>query len=435
MEVVMESIAGTRRIAPGDTEQRQALAPRYVAVRRTTEELCRPLATEDYGLQAMADASPPKWHLAHTTWFFETFLLKPFLHAYSVFHPQFEYLFNSYYQTIGAQFPRPERGLLSRPTVAEVYRYRAHVDAAMARLLTEASADDFAEVARRTTLGCHHEQQHQELLLTDIKYNFSLNPLRPAYRADLPEAQKPGPAPLYWIDYQGGVHAVGHAGADFAFDNELPRHSVYLRPYALAARLITCGEYLAFITAGGYRRPDLWLADGWRTACERGWQAPLYWEHIDGRWWQFTLAGMRPVNENEPLCHVSFYEADAYARFLGKRLPSEQEWEVAAGGLPIAGNLRDSGYLHPVPAAPSALPLQRFGDVWEWTQSAYAPYPGYRPPAGALGEYNGKFMVNQMVLRGGSCATPADHLRATYRNFFYPADRWQFSGIRLAEDR
>ncbi|MDQ3563549.1 MAG: ergothioneine biosynthesis protein EgtB [Pseudomonadota bacterium] len=431
----MVSIAGTRRIAPGYAEEPQALAPRYVVVRRATEELCRPLATEDYGLQAMPDASPPKWHLAHTTWFFETFLLKPFLHAYPVFHPRFEYLFNSYYQTIGAQYPRPERGLLSRPTVAEVYRYRAHVDAAMARLLTEARPADFAEVARRTTLGCHHEQQHQELLLTDIKYNFSLNPLRPAYRADLPEAQRPGPVPLSWIDYQGGMHAVGHAGADFAFDNELPRHSVYLRPYALAARLITCGEYLAFITAGGYRRPDLWLADGWRTACERGWQAPLYWEQIDGRWWQFTLAGMRPVNENEPLCHVSFYEADAYARFLGKRLPSEQEWEVAAAALPIAGNLRDSGYLHPVPAAPGESPLQRFGDVWEWTQSAYAPYPGYRPPAGALGEYNGKFMVNQMVLRGGSCATPADHLRATYRNFFYPADRWQFSGIRLAEDR
>ncbi|MBA3494469.1 MAG: ergothioneine biosynthesis protein EgtB [Gammaproteobacteria bacterium] len=431
----MLSIAGTRRMAPGDAEQRQALAPRYVAVRRATEELCRPLATEDYGLQAMADASPPKWHLAHTTWFFETFLLKPFLHSYSVFHPRFEYLFNSYYQTIGAQFPRPERGLLSRPTVAEVYRYRAHVDAAMPALLTEARAADFAEVARRTALGCHHEQQHQELLLTDIKYNFSLNPLRPAYRADLPEAQKPGPAPLIWVEHQGGVHAVGHAGADFAFDNELPRHSVYLRPYALAARLVTCGDYLAFITAGGYRRPDLWLADGWRTACERGWQAPLYWEQIDGRWWQFTLAGMRPVNENEPLCHVSFYEADAYARFLGKRLPSEQEWEVAAAALPIAGNLCNNGYLHPVPAALGELPMQRFGDVWEWTQSAYAPYPGYRPPAGALGEYNGKFMVNQMVLRGGSCATPADHLRATYRNFFYPADRWQFSGIRLAEDR
>ncbi|MGH8490173.1 MAG: ergothioneine biosynthesis protein EgtB, partial [Gammaproteobacteria bacterium] len=284
-------------------------------------------------------------------------------------------------------------------------------------------------------LGCHHEQQHQELLLTDIKYNFSVNPLRPAYRADLPAAEKPGPVPLSWIDYQGGMYAAGHAGADFAFDNELPRHSVYLRPYALATRLVTCEDYLAFITAGGYRRPEIWLADGWRTACERGWQAPLYWEQIDGRWWQFTLAGMRPVNGNEPLCHVSYYEADAYARFLGKRLPSEQEWEVAASVLPIAGNLRDSGYLHPVPAAPGELPLQRFGDVWEWTQSSYSPYPGYRPPAGALGEYNGKFMVNQMVLRGGSCATPADHLRASYRNFFYPADRWQFSGIRLAEDR
>ena len=419
--------------ARGHPTPREILAARYASVRRASEALCRPLAPDDYGLQAMADTSPPKWHLAHTTWFFETFLLKPFLPGYRLFHPQFEHLFNSYYEQVGTPFPRPQRGLLSRPTIEEVYRYRAEVDAAMAALLADADEPHWAEVAARATLGCHHEEQHQELLLTDIKYSLSINPLRPAYRADLPDTPTITIAALDWTGHPAGVREIGHAGPDFAFDNEGPRHRVLLSDYALASRLITNAEYLDFIAAGGYARPEYWLADGWRAARERQWQAPLYWERIDGRWWLYTLAGRRALNEAEPVCHVSFYEADAYARWAGKRLPTEAEWEAAAHDEPVRGNLRESGYLHPAPAAPGAN--QFFGDAWEWTASSYAPYPGYRPERGALGEYNGKFMVNQLVLRGGSCATPAGHVRASYRNFFYPADRWQFSGIRLAEDR
>jgi len=416
-------------------DPQRALSARYEAVRRASESLCRPLAVEDYGLQCMPDASPPKWHLAHTTWFFETFLLKPFARGYETFHPHFEYLFNSYYQSVGAQFARAQRGLLSRPTVEQVYRYRAHVDAAMAALLADAVSP---EIGRRTELGCHHEQQHQELLLTDIKYNLSINPLRPAYRDDLPGETGVRGNPLtpvsHWIEYAGGVVEIGHAGDAFAFDNEGPRHRVYLRPYALAPRPVSCGEYLEFIDAGGYHGPEYWLADGWNVVRSSGWQAPLYWERIDGNWWHYTLGGMRPVDAAAPVCHLSYYEADAFARFAGKRLPTEAEWEAAAAAQPPAGNFRDSGYLHPVPAG-ATPPCQFWGDVWVWTQSAYLPYPGYRAPAGALGEYNGKFMSSQMVLRGGSCATPADHMRASYRNFFYPPDRWQFSGLRLAEDR
>jgi ergothioneine biosynthesis protein EgtB len=426
-----------RQSHAGETRQhaQQVLHARYEAVRRASEALCAPLALEDYGLQCMPDASPPKWHLAHTSWFFETFLLRPYLREYQSFHPRFEYLFNSYYQSIGTQFPRAQRGLLSRPTVEEVYRYRAHVDRAMAELLAEADAAEAAEIARRLVLGCHHEQQHQELLLTDIKYNLSINPLRPAYRDDLPAAPATHPGQLSWTEYAGGMHEIGHAGEGFAFDNETPRHKVYLASFALAPRLVTCGEYIEFIDAGGYHGPEFWLSDGWSAVCERGWQAPLYWERIEGRWQQFTLGGMRAVDEHEPVCHLSYYEADAFARWAGKRLPTEQEWEIAVAAQPIAGNFRDSGLLRPAPAAPGTMPLQIYGDVWEWTQSAYLPYPGYRPLTGALGEYNGKFMANQMVLRGGSCATPADHMRASYRNFFYPPDRWQFAGIRLAEDR
>jgi ergothioneine biosynthesis protein EgtB len=284
-------------------------------------------------------------------------------------------------------------------------------------------------------LGCHHEQQHQELLLTDIKYNFSINPLRPAYRADLPVMPAGHNAKLEWVEQPGGVQEIGHDSAGFGFDNEYPRHRVLLTSYALGSRLVTNGDYLEFIEAGGYQRPEFWLADGWRCVREKSWQAPLYWEKTDGRWWLFTLAGMRALNEHEPVCHVSFYEADACARWAGKRLPSEMEWEVIAQKQKTHGNLRETGYLHPIPAAGNAGAAQIFGDAWEWTRSAYTPYPGYRPAAGALGEYNGKFMVNQLVLRGGSCVTPTDHIRASYRNFFYPADRWQFSGIRLADDR
>ena len=417
-----------------NTGQRDALVQRYIRVRGATETLCGPLMIEDYGLQGMPNTSPLRWHLAHTTWFFETFVLKPYLSHYSAFHPQFEQLFNSYYETVGAPFPRARRGLLSRPTTDEVYAYRSHVNAAMEKLIESVGEGGWAEVSRRITLGCHHEEQHQELMLMDIKYNFSLNPLRPAYRSELPQTILKEAVPLSWMAPPGGLYQMGHDGEGFAFDNEAPRHGVYVAPYTLAARLVTNGEYLEFIVAGGYQRAEFWLADGWHTVHEQRWQAPLYWDRSEGDWQQFTLGGMRRLIETAPVCHVSYYEADAYARFRGKRLPTEQEWEAAATSQSTAGNFREADFLHPQPATPGVGLMQMFGDVWEWTGSAYAPYPGYRPSAGALGEYNGKFMVNQMVLRGGSCVTSHGHLRATYRNFFYPSDRWQFSGIRLADN-
>ncbi|MGZ8218372.1 ergothioneine biosynthesis protein EgtB [Methylomagnum sp.] len=408
----------------------------YHRVRAATQGICDPLAVEDYGVQAMPDVSPPKWHLAHTTWFFEQFVLIPFWENYRVFHPQFGALFNSYYETAGGLFPRPQRGLLARPTVEEIQLYRAHVDAAMEEFLATAPPSIRADAMARTTLGLHHEQQHQELLLTDIKYNFASNPLRPIYRAIPEPAHYPSPA-LDWLAYSGGLREIGHAAeAGFAYDNETPRHAVYLRDYRLASRLITNAEFLEFMDAGGYERPELWLSDGWKTARQAGWRAPLYWEERGGRWWLMTLAGLKPLDEHEPVCHVSFYEADAYARWRGVRLPTEAEWENAASGCAVRGNFRESGLLHPAAADGThpGEPAQLFGDAWEWTQSPYAPYPGFVPLAGSLGEYNGKFMCNQMVLRGGSCATPEAHIRATYRNFFYPWDRWQFTGIRLAED-
>ncbi|CAL1240863.1 ergothioneine biosynthesis protein EgtB [Candidatus Methylocalor cossyra] len=426
-----ECSSPTLRPAPSS----DALAAIYRRIRDESVLLCSPLALEDYVIQAMPEVSPPKWHLAHTSWFFEQFVLVPYVPGYRPFHPTYGHLFNSYYETAGTPFPRPQRGLLARPTVEEVYRYRTHVDGAMAELLAAPPESAWQSVAARTWLGLHHEQQHQELLLTDIKYNFSVNPLRPVYRPLAPAERRAAP-PLGWRDYPGGIRDIGHGGDGFAYDNETPRHPVLLRPYRLATRLTTVGEFLEFIEADGYRRPELWLADGWATARQRGWEAPLYWERIDGAWWHMTLGGLRPLDEHEPVCHVSFYEADAYARWRGRRLPSEAEWESAAAGQPILGNCRDTGRYHPAVADPprNGAPSQLFGDVWEWTQSPYAPYPGFKPLAGSLGEYNGKFMCNQMVLRGGSCATPRAHLRATYRNFFYPADRWQFSGIRLAED-
>ena len=404
---------------------------RYAQVRKQTNALCGPLAVEDYVVQSFPDASPAKWHLAHTTWFFENFLLQPFLPGYRPFHPRFGFLFNSYYETVGSFFPRLQRGTLSRPTVEEVYRYRKHVDRHMAELLDRTALSNRAEIASRTDLGIHHEQQHQELLLTDLKNAFGANPLRPVYR----ERSSAGPSrakPREWIAFKAGVRSLGHAGAEFAFDNESPRHRVYLGEFAIASTPVSNGEYLEFIEAGGYRQSELWLSEGWKTVRERGWEAPLYWEHIDGAWQHYTLSGMRCVDESEPVCHVSFYEADAFARWAGARLSTEQEWETAAGGFDIEGNLFDSGRLHPAAAAENHRSCQFFGDVWEWTRSAYEPYPGYRPDPGSLGEYNGKFMCNQLVLRGGSCATPASHIRPTYRNFFYAPDRWQFTGIRLA---
>jgi ergothioneine biosynthesis protein EgtB len=317
--------------------------------------------------------------------------------------------------------------------VTEVQRYRAYVDAEMGELLRSADAERMSEFAPRVMLGLHHEQQHQELLLTDVKYNFSINPLRPVYATPVPAPR--GATAHEWIEFDAGIVAVGHDGDGFSFDNETPRHRVYLGRHALASRPVTNGEYLEFIAANGYTRAEFWLSDGWRAVCSNQWRAPLYWEMIDGAWWQFTLGGMQPLDEQAPVCHVSLYEADAYARFVGKRLPTEFEWEHAAVGSAVEGNFRESGHLQPIVGAPGGGLRQLYGDVWEWTRSAYAPFPGFRPLAGSLGEYNGKFMCNQMVLRGGSCVTPASHIRVTYRNFFYPGDRWQFSGFRLADDR
>ncbi len=411
------------------------LVSAYTQVRRNTEELCAPLEVEDYVIQAMADVSPAKWHIAHVSWFFETFLLKPHLPGYRQIDSRYEYLFNSYYNGVGPQHYRPERGLLSRPTVADVYDYRRQVDEAMLRLLEQASDGLEEHVAPLVTLGVNHEQQHQELLLTDIKYNLFINPLRPAYEEQVIPRGGSVP-PLRWIRSDGGIVPTGHGGDGFAFDNESPRHEELLRPYALASRPVTCGEFLEFIEDGGYSRPDLWLSEGWATVQREGWQAPLYWEQSADGWQVFTLSGTQPVDPSAPVCHVSYFEADAFARWAGKRLPTEHEWEHAAAGLPVQGNLLESGVYQPLPLAEGANggPHQMFGDVWEWTHSAYLEYPGFKPLEGALGEYNGKFMMNQMVLRGGSCVTPQTHIRATYRNFFPPHARWQFKGFRLAQD-
>ena len=419
-------------VGRGGVEQRDVLLAEYFSVRSDSEQLCEPLATEDYVVQATVEVSPPKWHLAHTSWFFETFLLKPFLGDYREMHSQYAYLFNSYYDTVGGQWPRGQRGILSRPTVEEVYHYRHHVDVGMEELILSAGADQWAEIARRLTLGLNHEQQHQELLLTDIKHNFAVNPLRPAYHKGTERPDTASPL-MDWLGFPGGEVGIGHEGDGFCFDNELPRHRQWLEPFHLASRPVNAGEYMEFIESGGYRRPELWLSDAWARVGTERWEAPLYWERRRGEWWHMTLAGMEPVDVSEPVCHVSYYEADAYARWAGKRLPTEAEWEVAAGDCEIGGNLRESGHLQPTAATDGGQALQQmFGDVWEWTLSPHMPYPGYRRAEGAFGEYNGKFMCSQMILRGGSCVTPRSHIRPTYRNFFYPWERWQFCGIRLA---
>lgn len=413
---------------------RSAWLGRFQKVRALSEDLARDLHHEDQTVQSMPDASPTKWHLAHVSWFFETFVLVPHCPGYTVAHPQFAYLFNSYYEAAGARHARFARGLITRPTVDEVAAYRARVTDAMAELIASAGEAAFAAIAPLLEIGINHEQQHQELILMDILNLFAANPLRPAYR---PRASVPaGRAPdLIFFDYPGGIFEIGQAGTGFAYDNEGPRHQVLLRPFRLAGRAVTNGEWIAFMEDGGYGRPDLWLSDGWARVKAGDYSAPLYWEKTDAGWEAMTLCGQHPVDPAAPVVHVSYYEADAYARWAGRRLPTEAEWEVAACQVPVAGTFLEAGALRPLPAGPaSSHPAQLYGDVWEWTQSPYVAYPGYRPQPGALGEYNGKFMCSQMVLRGGCCATPDGHVRATYRNFFYPHQRWPFAGLRLAED-
>ncbi len=420
---------GSSGTASAATAPSRDIAQQYRHVRTLSEQYCAPLEIEDYGLQAMADTSPAKWHLAHTSWFFETFLLKPFAPNYQAFHPQFEYLFNSYYNGISEQFSRAQRGLLSRPTVAEVYAYRAHVDAAMQGLLDRVDLD--TEVLTRTELGLQHEMQHQELFFTDLKYNFFCNPLRPTYQPHDGDWHTAAADPLQWQAHTGGIALVGNSADNgFCFDNETPPHRVFLEPFSLATRALTNAEVLAFIEDGGYRTPSLWLADGWALLQQQGWQHPLYWRHQDGVWQEFTLRGMQPLDPQRIACHLSGYEADAMARWMQARLPSEFEWECAARQQSVQGHFVDRGEYHPDRASNASL----FGDIWQWTRSSYGAYPGYQPAAGAIGEYNGKFMCNQLVLRGGSCVSDARQLRSSYRNFFYPKDRWQVSGVRLARD-
>ncbi|MBL8390662.1 MAG: ergothioneine biosynthesis protein EgtB [Candidatus Accumulibacter sp.] len=404
------------------------ISAHYRLVRNGSVELSAPLSVEDCCVQSMPDASPVKWHLAHTTWFFETFILERWERGFRPFHEAFRVLYNSYYNAVGDRHPRPQRGLLTQPTLATVLAYRADVDRRMATLLV--AGEGGAELLALVALGLQHEQQHQELILTDLKHLFSLNPLAPAYGPPPPAAA--AAAALDWRAFAGGVVAIGHAGRDFCFDNETPRHRVFLEPYELASRLVSNGEFLRFIEAGGYADPTHWLAEGWDWRLANDRQHPLYWRHGHD-WQEFTLGGLLPLDRQRPVVHVSYYEADAYARWAAARLPTEAEWENAAADLPVAGHFAGRRQYHPSPATTGGL-QQFFGDAWEWTCSSYAPYPGFRPGAGAVGEYNGKFMVNQYVLRGGSCVTPEGHLRTTYRNFFPAAACWQFSSIRLARD-
>jgi ergothioneine biosynthesis protein EgtB len=423
-----------RRIGGAARAQTTAFGERLDAVRAATVQLAAPLSAEDCVLQSMPDASPVKWHLAHTTWFFETFVLERFIRGYRHFDPRYRVLFNSYYNAVGDKHPRPDRGLLSRPTLDEVHSYRRHVEDHLVPLVAQA-ADD-AALASLLELGLQHEQQHQELILTDLKHLLSRNPLQPAYMERWPLTPVK-PRPSRWIGFAGGLVTVGHHGAGFCFDNEQPRHQVFLTPFELASHPVTHGDFLAFIDDGGYTRPELWLSLGFDIVQAQRWTAPMYWERRDGRWTSFTLHGRVEIDPATPMTHVSYFEADAYARWAGARLPTEFEWEAAAADGPSDGNFQDSGALHPLAPRtdpPHGNPSQLFGDVWEWTASAYAPYPGFAAAPGAVGEYNGKFMCNQYVLRGGSCATPRSHIRATYRNFFPPEARWQFSGVRLARD-
>jgi ergothioneine biosynthesis protein EgtB len=416
------------------------LATHYGQVRAASSALCAPLEIEDYVVQSMDDTSPTKWHLAHVSWFFETLVLKPHLPDYQPLDGRYHYLFNSYYNSLGSQFPRPDRGVITRPTVADVLAYGAHVDASMDELFHRAESLGLELPEVVIEIGLHHEQQHQELMVTDFKHMLAQNPLHPVYReSGSPESGKTRSLrELLWFAVAEGVYEIGSDYGDvFVYDNETPRHKTFVHAFELADRLVTNGEFKAFMADGGYERPEFWLSSGWVAVQAQEWKGPLYWERRDGEWYNFTLSGLWKVVDDEPVCHVSLYEADAYANWAGARLPTEAEWEVVAAQQPVEGNFVESGAFHPVPLPSiqhqaSSVPSQLFGDVWEWTSSAYTAYPGYKQPDGPLGEYNAKFMSGQNVLRGGSCATPGSHIRASYRNFFYAPNRWQFSGVRLA---
>ncbi|HMH15716.1 MAG TPA: ergothioneine biosynthesis protein EgtB [Edaphobacter sp.] len=419
------------------------LLARYQSVRQATEHLCRPLTPEDMMVQSSPEASPVKWHLAHTSWFFETFVLSEYLAGYQPFHPDFRWLFNSYYNTLGDMPEKKLRASFSRPPLESILSYRKHVDSAMFRFLQKTIEND---AVQRIILGLEHEQQHQELIATDIKHALFTNPLHPGYlpRPRVTQQQTIIAPPIEWISFAPGLTEIGltldpSSSSAFAFDNETPRHQVYIAPFQLASRPVTCAEYLAFMDQNGYNRPELWLSEGWTAMRSEGWPAPLYWQRDNDTksgWSIYTMHGFQPLEDlsETPVCHLSFFEADAYARWSGQRLPTEFEWEHATQSQPIQGNFVESGNLHPIPATSEPGLQQLFGDVWEWTSSGYTGYPGYKPLPGALGEYNGKFMSSQVVLRGGSCVTPASHIRPTYRNFFTPGTRWQFSGLRLAQD-
>jgi ergothioneine biosynthesis protein EgtB len=422
--------------------QRSELVQYFKRVREVSEDICRPLQIEDYIVQPIEDVSPPKWHLGHTSWFYEAMFLEKYLANYKPYHPKYSFLFNSYYQTFGERWDRPNRGVLSRPTVKEVYEYRNAITDRMVELIEEIKEDQYTEFANLLVLSLNHEQQHQELLVTDIKYILAVNPLYPVYQPKNDNPRISSPLKSEFIPFKAGVHQIGHNGHGFCYDNEQPVHSVFVNDFQLHNRLVANGEFLEFIEDGGYQDFRHWLSDGWDTVQRERWQTPLHWKQIDNEWYEITLSGLKKLDPATPVCHVSFYEAEAYASWQNKRLPSEAEWEVAARkeGLENAeGNLWDNKNYHPIAFTKSKMNgkhklFQMIGDVWEWTNSGYLPYPGYKQAEGALGEYNGKFMINQMVLRGGSCATSKGHARITYRNFFQPDKRWQFTGIRLADD-
>ncbi len=408
----------------------------YLNTRRVTESLCKPLSAEDYTIQSMPDVSPPKWHLAHTAWFFETFILAKVFYNYRHFNPSFNYLFNSYYKGVGAHYPRTQRGLLSKPNTVEVYNYRHFVDAHIEIFFNEATELEWKEFGKVLEMGIHHEQQHQELLMMDILHNFHSNPLKPHYLEQRHSKSTHIAPALTWFDYSEDLYEIGTNSEDFSYDNERPRHRTFIEDFRLASRLVTNAEYLKFVEDSAYHHPLLWLSDAWDHIQKKNWKAPLYWENRDGEWWQMTLRGSQKLDLEAPVCHLSFYEAEAYARWAGKRLPRESEWEVVAQDTNPEGNFLESRTFKTQVSPEQSLssPAQLWGDAWEWTQSSYSPYPRFKALTGDLGEYNGKFMSNQMVLRGGSCVTPETHIRASYRNFFPPWSRWQFSGIRLAED-